>query len=85
MKPYGSKRSFDTEPRIKVARALEKRKGEELAEEQLKSEADQADSEALRALEGCTCSSAKPAWVDACEYCKGYPTPTPQSSTGEEI
>lgn len=25
MRPYGSKRSFDTEPRIKSARALEKR------------------------------------------------------------
>lgn len=35
MKPYGSKRSFDTEPRIKSGRALEKRKGEAEAEEQL--------------------------------------------------
>lgn len=38
MKPYGSKRSFDTEPRIKSARALVKREGEKLAREQLETE-----------------------------------------------
>lgn len=34
MKPYGSKRSFDTDPRIKSARALVKREGEASIEEQ---------------------------------------------------
>jgi hypothetical protein len=33
VKPYGSKRSFDTEPRIKSGRALVKREGEALIDE----------------------------------------------------
>lgn len=33
MKPYGSKRSYDTEPRIKSGRALVKREGEAEIEE----------------------------------------------------
>jgi hypothetical protein len=37
MKPYGSKRSFDTEPRIKNARALVKREGEAEIEAQVNS------------------------------------------------
>lgn len=35
MKPYGSKRSLDTEPRIKSARALVKREGEAEIEEHI--------------------------------------------------
>lgn len=38
MRPYGSKRSFDTEPRIKSARALVKREGEEEIEEEQRNE-----------------------------------------------
>jgi len=51
VRPYGSKRSFDTEPRIKSARALVKREGEAIAEEQIDSETDQEEVDALDALE----------------------------------
>ena len=42
MHPYGSKKrtGYDTEPRIKAARAVEKRRGEELASEQLEADSD---------------------------------------------
>lgn len=45
MKPYGANRNqgYDTEPRMKAGRSLEKRIGEQLAEEQLDSQMDSAE------------------------------------------
>ncbi len=49
MKPYGSKRSYDTEPRIKSGRALVKREGEALVEEMIADIELDVDASVVRA------------------------------------